>query len=54
MPLFHTGKNIKLLHDFDMFLEDTGTDIIDITKLTAEKAAEIRACYSKFKAMDAL
>ena len=47
-------KNEKLLHDFDMLLEDTGTDIIDITKPIAKKAAEIRAYYSKFKAMDAL
>lgn len=37
-----------------MLLEDTGTDIIDITKPIAKKAAEISAYYSKFKAMDAL
>ncbi len=47
-------KNKKLLDDFDRLLEDTGTDILDITKPIAKKAAEIRACYSKFKAMDAL
>ncbi len=47
-------KNKKLLNDFDTFLEDTGTDIIDITKPIAKKAAGIRAYYSKFKAMDAL
>lgn len=37
-----------------MLLKDTGTDIIDITKPIAKKAAEIHAYYSKFKAMDAL
>ena len=37
-----------------MLLEETGTDIIDITKPIAKKAAEIRAYHSKFKAMDAL
>ncbi len=42
------------MHDFDLFLEDTETDIIDITKPIAKKAAEIRAYYNKFKAMDAL
>ncbi len=47
-------KNKNLLDDFDMLLEDTGTDIIDITKPIAKRAAEIRAYYSKFKAMDAL
>jgi len=47
-------KNIRLLDDFDMLLEDTRTDIIDITKPIAKKAAEIRAYYNKFKAMDAL
>jgi len=47
-------KNQKLLDDFDMFVEDTGTEILDITKPIAKKAAEIRAYYSKFKAMDAL
>lgn len=47
-------KNKKLLDDFDKLLEDTGTNILDITKPIAKKAAEIRAYYSKFKAMDAL
>lgn len=47
-------NNKKLLHDFDMLLEDTGTVLIDITKPIAKKAAEIRANYSQFKAMDAL
>lgn len=47
-------NNKKLLHDFDMLLEDTGTVLLDITKPIAKKAAEIRANYSQFKAMDAL
>lgn len=37
-----------------MLLEDTGTVLIDITKPIAKKAAEIRANYCQFKAMDAL
>lgn len=47
-------NNKKLLHDFDMLLEDTGTVLIDITKPIAKKAAEIRANNCQFKAMDAL
>lgn len=47
-------NNARLMSDFDMFIEDTGTDILDITKAIAQKAAEIRAHYNGFKAMDAL
>ncbi len=47
-------NNRKLLDDFDMLLEDTETDILDITRPIAKKAAEIRALHHKFKAMDAL
>lgn len=47
-------NNKKLLDDFDMLMKDTETDIVDITKPIAKKAAEIRADYNKFKAMDAL
>ncbi|MCI8940672.1 MAG: type II toxin-antitoxin system VapC family toxin [Dorea sp.] len=47
-------NNIKLLKDFDMLIEDTETDVIDITKSVAKKAAQIRADYKSFKAMDAL
>ena len=47
-------NNEKLLRDFDLLIEDTETDIVDITKLIAKKAAEIRADYINFKGMDAL
>ncbi len=47
-------NNRKLLADFDRFIEDTDTKIVDITKPIAKKAAQIRADYAKFKAMDAL
>ncbi len=47
-------KNTKLLKDFDMLIEDTETDVVDITKSIAKKAAQIRAEYKNFKAMDAL
>lgn len=47
-------NTIKLLKDFDMLLEDMETDIVDITKPIAKKAAQIRADYKSFKAMDAL
>lgn len=47
-------NNKKLLDAFDMLMEDTETDIIDITKPIAKKAAAIRAEYNKFRAMDAL
>ncbi len=47
-------NNKKLLEDFDMLIEDMETSVIDITKLIAKKAAQIRAEYKNFKAMDAL
>ena len=47
-------NNRKLLDDFDLLMEDMGTDILDITRPIAKKAAEIRASHNKFKAMDAL
>ena len=47
-------NNIKLLKDFDMLIEDTETDVVDITKSVTKKAAQIRADYKCFKAMDAL
>lgn len=37
-----------------MFIEDTETDVMDITKPIAQKAAEIRAHYNGVKAMDTL
>ncbi len=52
--IYYLEKNKILLDDFGVLLEDTGTDIIDITKPIAKRAAEIRAYYSRFKAMDAL
>lgn len=47
-------NNIKLLKEFEMLIEDTETDVVDITKSVAKKAAQIRADYKSFKAMDAL
>ena len=47
-------KNIKQVHAFSKFLEDTDTEVVEITRSVAEKAAKIRAEYSNFKAMDAL
>lgn len=47
-------NNRKLLDDFDLLMEDMGTDILDITRPIAKKAAAIRAHHNKFKAMDAL
>lgn len=47
-------NNEKLLRDFELLIKDTETDIVDITKLIAKKAAEIRAAYINFKGMDAL
>lgn len=47
-------NNQKLIADFDMLIEDTETDVMDITKSIAQKAAEVRARYNGFKAMDAL
>lgn len=46
--------NTKLLKDFEMLIEDMETDVVEITKPIAKKAAQIRATYKKFKAMDAL
>lgn len=47
-------NNGKLLDDFELLIDDMETDILDITRPIARKAAEIRAYYNKFKAMDAL
>lgn len=47
-------NNIKLLNDFDLFIEDTETEVVEITTSIAKKAAQIRAEYKNFKAMDAL
>lgn len=47
-------NSIKLLKEFEMLIEDTETDVVDITKSVAKKAAQIRADYKCFKAMDAL
>lgn len=47
-------NNTKLLKDFDMLIEDMNTNVVDITKHIAKKAAQIRAGYRHFKAMDAL
>ncbi len=41
-----------MLKDFDMLIYDTETDVIDITKSIAKKAAQIRAEYKNFKAME--
>ena len=47
-------ENTKLLNDFELLLEDMETKVVDITKTIAKKAAQIRADYKNFKAMDAL
>ncbi len=43
-----------MLKDFDMLIKDTETDVVDITKSIAKKAAQICAEYKNFKVMDAL
>lgn len=50
----YRDNNQKLLDDFEMFIKDTQTEVVDITKEVARKAAMIRAAYKNFKAMDAL
>lgn len=44
----------ELIQKFYLFLEDMDIDIVSIDKELAQKAAEIRAEYKGFKAMDAL
>ena len=46
-------RNEKLLNDFEALIKDTETNIVDLTKSVAKKAAQIRAYYKKFRAMDA-
>ena len=46
--------NTELIAKFHSFLEDMEIDIVPIDKEIARKAAEIRAKYRDFKAMDAL
>ena len=44
----------KLLTDFHAFLKDTSTNVISVDNEIANIAAQIRAKYQHFKAMDAL
>jgi len=48
------NQNYKLLNDFERLITDTQTDIVDISKVIAIKAAQIRAKHKYFKGMDAL
>ena len=50
----YRSGDIALLNDFRAFLADTQTKILDITAQIADKAAQIRANFPGFKAMDAL
>lgn len=50
----YRNNDVDLLRDFRNFLTDTQTKIVDINVSIADKAAEIRAKFGGFKAMDAL
>ena len=50
----YRDNNMELLRDFDKFMDDMETEILEINREIALKAAEIRAEYKGFKAMDAL
>ena len=39
---------------FNSFIEEMDVDILDVNRSIAEKAAQIRAIYRSFKAMDSL
>lgn len=47
-------SNLKLINAFYAFVDGMDIEIKNIDKITAEKAAQIRAEYKFFKTMDAL
>lgn len=47
-------NNLKLINAFYAFVDGMDIEIKNIDKITAEKAAQIRAEYKFFKTMDAL
>lgn len=47
-------NNLKLINAFYAFVDGMDMEIKNIDKITAEKAAQIRAEYKFFKTMDAL
>lgn len=47
-------NEIKLINDFNAFIDEMEIDVISIDRKVAEKAAKIRAEYKFFKTMDAL
>ena len=50
----YSQKNLKMVEDFYSFIRGMDIEISNIDREIAEKAAEIRAVYKGFKAMDAL
>ena len=48
------NNKLELIQNFDKFLEDMEFDLVDVDDSIAKKAAQIRAMYRDFKAMDAL
>lgn len=48
------NKKLELIKNFDKFLDDMDINLIDVDDSIAKKAAQIRAMFKDFKAMDAL
>lgn len=48
------NSKLELIQNFYKFLYDMEFDLIDVNDSIAKKAAQIRAFYKDFKAMDAL
>lgn len=44
----------RVIRNFDKFINDMEIDLIPVDEFTAKKAAQIRAMFKDFKAMDAL
>lgn len=50
----YRDNNTKLVSDFYGLISATDTEVLCIDEKTADKAAQIRAKYKSFKAMDSL
>lgn len=48
------SKRLELIRKFDDFINAMEIELIDVDEAIAKKAAQIRAMYKDFKAMDAL
>ena len=50
----YRNSDYELLTDFNRFLSDMKIQVLNIDRVVADRAAQIRAAYPSFKPMDAL